>query len=166
MKNLIAIPVLALAFMLQTAVVSRITLLSGSADLVLLILIAWALQEQVESAWHWAAMAGLMAAFVSGLPPLVLLVAYLLAVSLARYILHQIWQTPLLALFTVIFFSTLLLHLITYLTLFFRGSTTAFSDALALITMPSIFLNFLLALPVHSFIRDMALWVYPLEDMV
>ena len=166
MKNLIAIPVLALAFMLQTAVVSRITLLSGSADLVLLILVAWALQEQVESAWHWAALAGLMAAFVSGLPPLVLLVAYLLAVSLARYILHQIWQTPVLALFTVTFFSTLLLHLITYLTLVIRGSTTAFGDALALITLPSLFLNFLLALPVHTFIRDMALWVYPVEDMV
>jgi hypothetical protein len=166
MKNLIALPILALAFMLQTAVVSRITLLSGSADLVLLILIAWALQEQVESAWQWAGLAGLMAAFVSGLPPFVLLIGYLLAVSLARYILHQIWQTPVLALFTVTFFSTLLLHLITYLSLVFQGSTTAFGDALALITLPSIFLNFLLALPVHTFIRDLALWVYPVEDMV
>jgi hypothetical protein len=71
-----------------------------------------------------------------------------------------------LALFTVTFFSTLLLHLITYLTLVFRGSTTAFGDALALITLPSVFLNFLLALPVHTFIRDLALWVYPVEDMV
>ena len=165
MKNLIALPVLALAFMLQTAVVSRITLFSGSADLVLMILITWALQEQVESAWHWAALAGLMAAFVSGVSPLVLLVAYLLTVSLARYILNQIWQTPVLALFTVTFFSTLLLHLITYFSLVFRGTTIVFGDALALITLPSVLLNFLLALPVHSFIRDLALWVYPVEDM-
>jgi len=86
-KNLIAIPLLALAFMIQTAIISRVTLLSGAGDIVLLILIAWALQEQVQSAWHWAALAGLMAAFVSGLPPFVLLVAYLLAVSLARYVL-------------------------------------------------------------------------------
>ena len=166
MKNLVALPILALAFMLQTAVVSRITLLSGSADLVLLILVSWALQEQVETAWHWAALAGLMAAFVSGLPPVVLLIAYLLAVSLARYVLRQIWQTPVLALFTVTFFSTLLLHLITYLSLLFRGTSVSFGDALALITLPSVFLNFLLALPVHSFIRDLALWVSPVEDMV
>ncbi len=152
--------------MLQTAVVSRITLLSGSADLVLLILIAWALQEQVESSWHWAMLAGLLAAFVSGLPPLVLMVAYLLSVAMARYILHQIWQTPVLALFTVTFFSTLLLHLITYLTLYIRGNTSSFADALALITLPSVFLNFLLAFPVYSLIRDMALWVYPVEEMV
>ena len=166
MKNLIAIPLLALAFMIQTAIISRITLLSGAGDIVLLILIAWALQEQVQSAWHWAALAGLMAAFVSGLPPFVLLVAYLLAVSLARYVLRQTWQTPVLALFTVTFFSTLILHLITYFTLVLRGTVISFEDTLALITLPSLFLNFLLALPIHSFIRDLALWVYPLEDMV
>ena len=166
MKNLIAIPLLALAFMIQTAIISRVTLLSGAGDIVLLILIAWALQEQVQSAWHWAALAGLMAAFVSGLPPFVLLVAYLLAVSLARYVLRQTWQTPVLALFTVTFFSTLILHLITYFTLVLRGSVIPFEDTLALITLPSLFLNFLLALPIHSFIRDLALWVYPLEDMV
>jgi cell shape-determining protein MreD len=162
MKNLIAM----LAFMFQTAVVSRITLLSGAADIVLLILIAWSLQEQVESAWHWAALAGLMAAFVSGLPPFVLLLAYLLSVALARFILRQIWQTPILALFAVTFFSTLLLHLITYLTLALRGTAISFDDAMALITLPSVFLNLLLALPFHSFIRDLALWVYPREDMV
>ena len=166
MKNLIAIPVLALAFMIQTAVVSRITLLSGAADIVLLILIAWALQEQVQSSLHWAGLAGLMAAFVSGLPPGVLLIAYMLAVILARYVLRQTWQTPVLALFTVTFFSTLLLHLVTYLALIARGTSIPFGDALALITLPSVFLNFLVALPIHSFIRDLALWVYPLEDML
>ena len=166
MKNLIGIPILALAFMFQTAVVSRITLLSGAADLVLLILVAWALQERVQSSWQWAVMAGLMAAFVSGLPPFTLLIAYLLAVGLARYVLRQIWQTPVLALFSVTFFSTLILHLITYLALLFRGASLSFGDVLALITLPSVFLNLLLALPVHSLIGDLALWVYPVEDMV
>jgi hypothetical protein len=89
-----------------------------------------------------------------------------LAVILARYVLRQIWQTPLLALFTVTFFATMLLHLITYLTLSLRGTGLPFADTLALITLPSVLLNFLLALPIHSFIRDLALWVYPVEDMV
>jgi rod shape-determining protein MreD len=166
MKNLIGIPILALAFMLQTAVVSRITLLAGAADLVLLILVSWALQEQVQSSWQWAILAGLMAAFVSGLPPYTLLVAYLLAIALARYVIRQIWQTPILALFSVTFFSTLILHSVTYAALWFRGSSLSVGDVLALITLPSVFLNLLLALPVHSLIRDLALWVYPVEDMV
>jgi rod shape-determining protein MreD len=166
MKNLIGIPILALAFMLQTAVVSRITLLSGAADMVLLIIVAWALQEQVESSWQWAILAGLMAAFVSGLPPLTLLVAYLLAVALARYTIRQIWQTPILALFSVTFFSTLIIHFITFLALWMQGSSLSVGDVLALITLPSVFLNLLLALPVHSLIRDLALWVYPSEDLL
>jgi rod shape-determining protein MreD len=166
MKNLIVIPVLALAFMLQTAVVSRITLLSGAADLVLLILVTWALQEQVQSAWHWAILAGLLATFVSGLPPLTLLIGYLFSVFFARYLLRQIWQTPILALFSVTFFSTLIVHLVTYLALFLNGASLPFGDVLALITLPSLFLNLLLALPVHSLIRDLALWVYPLDEFV
>jgi hypothetical protein len=166
MKNLIAIPILALAFMFQTAVVSSITLLSGAADIVLVILVAWSIQEQVQSSWHWAVMAGLIGAFVSGLPPYVLIIAYVLAVSLARYILHQTSQTPVLALLIVTFFATLILHLITYFSLVLRGTAIPFGDALAFITLPSVVLNLLLALPIHSFIRDLALWVYPLEDMV
>jgi hypothetical protein len=146
MKDLIAIPVFAFALMLQTAVISRITLLTGAADLVLLVLVAWALQEQVESAWHWAVLAGLMVAFFSGLPPVVPVLGYLLAVALARFVIHQVWQT--------------------YTVLFFNGTPLPFGDVLALITLPSVFLNFLLSIPVHSLIRDLALWVYPLEEML
>ena len=166
MKNLVAIPILALAYMIQTAVISRITLISGSADIVLLILITWTLQEQVESAWQWAVLAGLMAAFVSGLPPYVTIVSYVLACIFARYVLLQTWQTPILALFTVTFFSTLVFHLITWLSLFLAGASLPFGDSLALITLPSVFLNFLLALPIHSFIRDLASWVYPPAEML
>src|SRR3972149_12256514 len=104
MKNLVAIPILALALMLQTAVISRITLLSGAADLILLILVAWALQEQVESAWHWAVFAGLLVGFVSAVPPVVPIIGYVLAVAFSRFVIRQIWQTPLLALFSVLFF--------------------------------------------------------------
>jgi rod shape-determining protein MreD len=166
MKDLIAIPVFAFALMLQTAVISRITLLTGAADLVLLVLVAWALQEQVESAWHWAVLAGLMVAFFSGLPPVVPVLGYLLAVALARFVIHQVWQTPILALLSVTFFGTLIFHLLTYTVLFFNGTPLPFGDVLALITLPSVFLNFLLSIPVHSLIRDLALWVYPLEEML
>ena len=166
MKNLVAIPVLALGIMLQTAIISRISLLSGAADLILLIVVAWALQEQVESAWHWAVLAGLLVAFVSAIPPVVPIVGYLFAVALSRFVIRQIWQTPILALFSVTFFSTLVYHLITYLVLLATGTRLPFDDALALITLPSIFLNLLIAIPVHSLIRDLSLWVSPLEELI
>lgn len=166
MKNLVAIPILALALMLQTAVISRITLLSGAADLILLIVIAWALQEQVESAWHWAVLAALLVGFVSAIPPIVPIIGYLLAVAFARFVIRQIWQTPILALFSVTFFGTLVYHLVTYVVLVITGTPLPFEDTLALIVLPSVFLNLLLALPVHSLIRDLALWVSPLEELI
>lgn len=164
MKNLVAFPVLGFALVVQTAVLSRMPLLSGTADLVLLILVAWALQAQVQSAWQWAALAGLMTAFVSGLPPYVPVVGYLLVVGLARLFLRQIWQAPLLALFSVTFFATLLMHLVTFSGLFLSGTLLPVEEVLSVITLPGIFLNLLFILPVHAIIRDLALWVYPVED--
>jgi rod shape-determining protein MreD len=165
-KNLIAVPILAIAFMLQTAVISRITLLSGTADLVLLILVAWAIQDQVKSSLHWAGMAGLIGAFVSGLPPYAMIGSYIVSVILARYVVRQTWQTPILALLSVTFFSTIILNIFSYVSLVLNGSTISAGDTVAFITLPSLFLNLIFVIPVHSFISDLALWVYPLEDMV
>jgi cell shape-determining protein MreD len=166
MKNLVAFPVLGLAFILQMAILSRMTLLSGVVDLVLLVIVAWSLQEQVKSAWHWAGLAGLMAGFTSGLPPYIPLVTYLLTVGLSRFILRRIWQTPILALFGVTFLSTLAMNLVTFIGLFVGGTLLPFDDVLALITLPSVFLNLLFILPVHALVRDLALWVYPVEELV
>ena len=52
MRNLIAVPVILLAVILQSAIVSRVTLLSGMADLPLVMLAAWAMQDEVETAWR------------------------------------------------------------------------------------------------------------------
>ncbi|GAB4493935.1 MAG: hypothetical protein Fur0016_27270 [Anaerolineales bacterium] len=165
MKNLVAFPVLGLAFILQMAIFSRMTLLSGVVDLVLLVIVAWSLQEQVESSWHWAGLAGLLAGFASGLPSYIPLLGYLLAVGMARLLLRQIWQAPILALFSVTFFATIVMHLVTFVGLFLNGTLLPIGDVLALITLPGVFLNLLFVLPVHAVIRDLALWVYPVEEV-
>jgi len=165
MKNLVAFPIFLIVFILQTAIFSRINLLAGAADLVLLTLVSWALQEQVRSSWHWAGLAALLAGFLSGLPPYVSLISYLFAVALARFLLRQVWQMPLLALLTVVFFSTLFSHLVSYLALWVTGVNIPLEDALAQVTLPALFLNLLFILPVHSLLRDLARWVYPQEAL-
>ena len=55
MRNLVALPVILLTVILQSAVISRVYLLSGIADLPMVMLAAWALQEEVDSAWQWEA---------------------------------------------------------------------------------------------------------------
>jgi len=68
MRNLIALPVLGLAVIVQSSIVGAFPLLGGSADLVLVLLTAWALQEAVTTGFHWAFLASVLVSLVSSLP--------------------------------------------------------------------------------------------------
>jgi hypothetical protein len=114
MRNLVAFPILILAVVLQSAIVSRISLLAGFGDLVLVMLVAWALQEGVVTGWHWAGLAALLMAFVSGLPWFVTLISYFASIFMAQLLQRRIWQAPMLAMFLVTFLGTLFYHLLSF----------------------------------------------------
>ncbi len=160
---LAGIPILALTLMLQLSIISRMTLLSGNPDLILLVLAAWGLQERARGAWIWGATASLLAGLISGIPWYLYFIAYLSVVWLARLLIHRIWQAPLLAMFTVTLIGTLELLIMSYL------RQTIFINALPLgevflqIVLPTVLLNLLLAIPVHGLIKDLANRLYPAE---
>lgn len=160
---LVAIPVLGLALILQTSIIGRISLLNGQADLLLLILAAWSLQDRVHSAWAWGIAAGLLAWFISGLPWFIYPVCYLIVVGLGRLLAHRVWQAPLLAMFTVTFIGTLELLTLTYAERSIFEVSLAFTPSFVRIILPSILLNMLLAIPVHALIRGLANRLYPAE---
>ncbi|HNN14680.1 MAG TPA: rod shape-determining protein MreD [Anaerolineales bacterium] len=164
MRNLIAFPLLVLAVILQTSIVSEVRLLSGYADLPFLIIAAWALQERVESSWHWGAITCLMVGFVSGMPWPVLVLGYIGVIFLARALQRRVWQAPLLAMFSVVFTGTLLMHLLSFIVLRLLGTDFSVSDVLGLVTLPSLLLNMLICIPVFAMMRDLSYWVYPLEE--
>ena len=110
MRNVIAIPLLGLAVVVQTAIVGQLSLLNGVADVTLVMLAACALQERVTTAFHWAFLAALMVSLVSRLPWFVYFPAYVGTVFLALVLQRRIWQVPMLAMFSVTFLGTLLLH--------------------------------------------------------
>lgn len=164
--TLFAFPILLVALILQTSIVSRMNLLSGSADIILLIVAAWALQERVRSAWIWGAAAGLMVGLVSGIPWYIYLAGYLAVVAIARMLTRRIWQAPLLAMFAVTFVGTLLLLAMMFIQrTVLDGVSLAFVDAFSQVILPSLLLNLLLAIPIRSLIRDLAERVYPEEGI-
>jgi rod shape-determining protein MreD len=128
---------------------------------VLIAVIAWALQKRVKTGWHWGIIGGLLVSFVSGLPYGAGLVGYLLAVSLATLLRQRVWQVPLLAMAIATFFGTLLAHLTALIALRVAGSPLPFWESLNLVTLPSVFLNLLVAIPVYAIVSDLAKWVYP-----
>ena len=165
MRNLIAIPVLFLAVILQSAVMSRIYLLSGVADLPLVMLAAWALQEHADSSWHWAVAFGLLVGFVSALPWYVPVISYVVVVALAQMLQKRVWQAPLLAMFSVTFLGTVILNILTYLVMRIGGTDMPFEDVLGLLVLPGVLLNMLLAIPVYAIMRDLSRWVYPTPEV-
>lgn len=155
--------VLLVALILQTALVSRINLLSGSADLFLVILAAWALQERVRFAWLWGAAAGLLVGGVSGAQWFIYVAAYLSVIGMARLLTRRIWQAPLLAMFAVTFTGTLVLTMFTYVYRILFEIALPLGEVFIQVILPSILLNLLLAVAIHPLMRDIAGRLYPAE---
>lgn len=164
-RNLIAFPLLALVVIVQSAVISHMTLLAGYADLMLVVLAAWALKAEASSAWLWAFLGGVMVSFVSGLPWPVTMAGYLFVVLFAQLLRRRVWQAPLLAMFSVTFLGTLVMDLFILLVLNLLGTPLPFGDSLGLIVLPGMLLNLLFAIPVYVMIRDLAQWVGPAQEI-
>ena len=164
-RNLIAFPLLALVVIVQSAVVSHMTLLAGYADLMLVVLAAWALKAEASFAWLWAILGGIMVSFVSAVPWPINMFGYLFVVLLAQLLKRRVWQAPLLAMFSVTFLGTLVMNLFTLLVLNVLGTPLPIGDSLGLVVLPSMLLNLLFAIPVYVMIRDLAQWVSPAQEV-
>jgi len=130
----------------------------------LIVLGAWALQKDVKSAWHWAAFACVLLGFISTMPWPVVVIGYFAVVYIAQSLQRRVWQAPLLAMFSVTFIGTLLLHMLSFVVLRILGTPLMLGDVIGLITLPSLLLNMLFSIPIFTFMRDLAHWVYPAEE--
>jgi len=163
MSILLAFPILGVLLILQSVVFSRMVLLQGTADLVLLAVTSWALHKRVSTAWHWAVIAGLLVGLVTALPPGIALLNYLMAAGIAILLRKRVWQAPVLAMFVAIFLATIAIQAVDLLALRLAGSAIPVLQAFNLVTIPSLLLNLLLALPVYAGVTDLANWLYPEE---
>ena len=163
MATLISIPILIVLAILQTAILSQLQILRGTSDLILIIIIAWALQKRVQTAWQWGIIGGLITSIFSALPFGVAIAGYLVSIGIALLIRRRIWQVPILAMFVSVFLGTLITHLIDLVALNLVGNPMPWLEALNLITLPSLLVNLLLAIPAYALMADLARWIYPDE---
>lgn len=163
MATLIAIPLLGGLMMIQSAIASRLTVLHGTIDLVLLAILAWSLQKPVETGLQWGLIGGLFMAVFSNLPPAVALAAYVLVAGLGTLLRRSNWQAPVLAMLVAVFLGTLIVHGLSYASLRFTGDPIPLASALNLITLPSLLINLLVAIPAYALMGDLAEWLYPEE---
>jgi len=165
MASLSGLVVLAIAAALQSAVAAQIHLLQGTADLVLLTLAAWYLHEDTPGSWVWVVLAALMVGTLSALPWWLYLAGYALVAGLAMLLRRRLWRSSFFAYFAVVLLGSLSTQFLTlaYLMLI-RHTPIALTDALNLVILPSLLLNLVLALPIHSAIDEWTSWITPVEE--
>jgi rod shape-determining protein MreD len=163
MKNLVGLLLFGILAIFQSTVVSRMPLLNGMADLILLFIVAWALQDRVDSSWQWCIIGGVFISFYSALPFGTYLVAYLIATGIARLLKQQVWKAPFLAMLAATFIGTLVVQSISLIARIITGVSLPLINVLNIIVLPGLLLNLLLAIPIFSIVHDMAGWLYPEE---
>lgn len=163
MSTLISIPILILVVIFQSAVLTRMTLLHASGDLVLVVVASWMMQERVKAVWQWALIAAILMGFVSQVPWWGYLIGYGLVVGMGIVLKKRVWRAPLLSLFTMVVLGTVAIQGVNYVILRVQGVALDPVQAFNLVLLPGILLNLLFAAPVNSLIREVADWFYPDE---
>ncbi len=163
LATLIAIPLLALMVIAQSAVFSGINLFQGAANVVLLSVLAWAVQEQVRTAWQWSLIATLFVSIASALPPWAIALGYITSTGLTITLRRWLWKFPFLAMMVASFFCTLLTQTIEALGLRLYGLNFSWYNAFYRVMLPSAMLNLLGAIPIYAILTDLAKWIHPQE---
>lgn len=161
--NLVCALSLVVFFILQTTIFSQARLISGAADLLLLFLIAWSLQEQMKNTWLWTVIAGLLVSLVSAMPFYAPLIGYLGVIVISKLLQRRVWRTPLLAMLIVVILGTFLQHTIYVIVLQITGAPIAWAHSLDSVILPSALLNLIFSLPMYAIVNDLAGRISPLE---
>ena len=161
--HLVCILLLVVFYMLQSAVFSRIVLIAGTTDLILLFLVAWALQERVRNTWIWTIVAGLLISLVSAMPFYAPLIAYIGVVGIAKLVQSRVWRIPILAMFIVALLGTFFQQIVYILALQVNGAPVSWLESFDLIILPSVLLNLIFSLPIYALVNDLVGRIYPIE---
>lgn len=163
MINLVGLILFGILAIIQSTIISTIPILQGTADLILLFIVAWALQDRVDSAWQWCLIGGIFASLYSALPFGAYILAYFICVGIARLLKRRIWKAPFLAMLAAIFISTIVVQSVALISRLIMGVSISLIEVLNLILLPSLLLNLILAIPVFAIMHDVAGWLYPQE---
>lgn len=161
MELIIAFPVFFLTAMLQSTSISRLPLIHGTADLSLLVLIAWGIHSRSNLTWVFGIVAGLIISFYSQVTWLAFVSSYLFVIFITQLLHGKFWNSPLLVMLLMSSIGSLLVNTAILLSLFFKEISINISQAFSEIMLPSVILNLLLALPVYFLVKDLVRWINP-----
>lgn len=148
----IAVPLLALVAVLQSAVLRQIEFAGGNLDLLLLVVLCWSMLRP-EQGLVWAAVGGLVADLLSGGPFGATAIVLLVTALAAGQVQGRLWGRHPLIIMGLALLGTGTSHLLGLAILGLTGRPLDVGYTLAYVTLPTAFINVALVLPVYSALR-------------
>ena len=148
MSRYFSLPLLLVAVILQTTIVTEFRIADGGVDLPLLLIVSWVLLAGLEEGLIWAIVGGILQDLVRGIPPGVSSLAFVVATGLPGIIIGQVSRRnlifpPLVAAMATAIYHVLLIGLYAVI-----SRPVDFSYVLVYVTAPTLVFNVALSLPV------------------
>ncbi len=164
MTIIIGIPVIILLVILQSTIVSRINLSFGSADIVLLVLIALGLQVETKLTLLWFAIAGLLLSIISSVPLMYPLIPYIIIAYVIIFVRKRIWKIPMLMMIIFSFLGTIICLSFAFVTINLTSASLPLDSSIVNVLLPSTALNIAIGVPVYLLVKDWSKWLNPRDE--
>ncbi len=158
---LVGLPILCLAAVVQSTVLSRYHFYGGTLDLVLLMVISWTLTGDVLGGVGWGFMGGVCLDLLSGGPFGAAALALTLVAYAAGLTEGRFWGASLLLPLVVALLGSFGYHLVNLVALSVTGYGPNWGISLVRVVLPSALLNTFLVLPVYYAMRWVHGQLYP-----
>jgi rod shape-determining protein MreD len=161
MALLVLIPVSVLLVILQTAVLPSFALVDARVDLVLLLVVAWALTGRVVQAMILSLVAGLLLDLLSGVPLGISAIALMAAANVATLAQGRLWRAHQFAALGAMLLATVTFYAILGVVILLIHPGTDPAVSLARIILPATLLNLALAIPAVQLAAALERRLYP-----
>ncbi len=161
MAGYIGIPLLMIAAVLNATVMPEFRVGGGSPDLVLIIVVSWALLADVREAMLWSVVGGVLQDWLSVAPLGTSALGLVVIVFVSDMVIGQISRNNVLVPPLVAGAGTVVYHLIVLSVLWAVGINVPLDRGLSYVTIPSLFYNALLIIPIFRLMGRLSLWMHP-----
>ena len=154
----VGVPLLVLAAVLQSTVLSHVRVFAGTLDLVLLLTLSWTISGDWLGGIAWGFIGGLCLDLLSGGPLGAAALGLVLMAYFASLTEGRFWRSHVLLPLATIALGTFGFHTLYLIGLSLNGRSASWNYELARVTLPAAVLNTLVMLPVYHALR----WVHGL----
>lgn len=162
-SSVLSLPIMLILTVIQTVVISRIKLIGGTADIILLAIVSWGISKDDRSLFVWAIIGGILISYISAMPALTVISSYFIVAGLTIFFKRRLWQSPILAVILSSFIGTIVKYFIDIIALQFMGIEFDFPMSFRMTLAPNLILNLFFLFPIYLFISDLVKFISPKE---